>query len=89
MPAHHANQFKPRKRCALYQKQHDGRIEDEVGELGESERDFIRICTTALNSGRFAKYRTTKVSLQIVRQSPVLTQRLPSAILSFASDPLR
>ena len=25
-----------------------GRIEDEVGELGESERDFIRICTTAL-----------------------------------------
>ena len=76
-----------------------GRIEDEVGELGESERDFIRICTTALNSGRFAKYRwcgnghppssrvaifkmlvlkalrnfpTTKVTLQIVRQSPVL-----------------
>ena len=107
MPAHHANQFKPRKHYPLYQKQHDcvnrlwggvismfspfiaafysyiwynsvnlrevqgmvsniilftaqwftiqpdlfGRIEDEVGELGESERDFIRICTTALNSG--------------------------------------
>ena len=34
-----------------------GRIEDEVGELGESEKDFVRICTTALNSGRFAKYR--------------------------------
>ena len=23
-----------------------GRIEDEVGELGESEKDFVRICTT-------------------------------------------
>ena len=34
-----------------------GRIEDEVGELGESEKEFVRICTTALNSGRFAKYR--------------------------------
>ena len=34
-----------------------GRIEDEAGELGESEKEFIRICTTALNSGRFAKYR--------------------------------
>ena len=76
-----------------------GRIEDEVGELGESEKDFVRICTTALNSGRFAKYRwcgnghppssrvaifkmlvlkalrnfpTTKDTLLIVRQSPVL-----------------
>ena len=76
-----------------------GRIEDEVGELGESEKEFVRICTTALNSGRFAKYRwcgnghppssrvaifkmlvlkalrnfpTTKDTLLIVRQSPVL-----------------
>ena len=76
-----------------------GRIEDEVGELSESEKEFVRICTTALNSGRFAKYRwcgnghppssrvaifkmlvlkalrnfpTTKDTLLIVRQSPVL-----------------
>ena len=76
-----------------------GRIEDEVGELGESEKDFIRICSTALNSGRFAKYRwcgnghppssrfaifrmlvlkalrnfpTTKETLAIIRQAPVL-----------------
>ena len=76
-----------------------GRIEDEVGELGESEKEFVRICTTALNSGRFPKYRwcgnghppssrvaifkmlvlkalrnfpTTKDTLLIVRQSPVL-----------------
>ena len=44
-----------------------GRIEDEVGELGESEKEFVRICTTALNSGRFAKYRWCGN-----RQSPVL-----------------
>lgn len=76
-----------------------GRIEDEVGELGESEKEFVRICTTALNSGRFEKYRwcgnghppssrvaifkmlvlkalrnfpTTKDTLLIIRQSPVL-----------------
>ena len=33
-----------------------GHIEDELGILGDEEKEFIRICTVALDSGHFSKY---------------------------------